>query len=188
MKRLSLSVLIILAFGAGFWTFLGGKSLKSNSEPELVGHMRNFLLSKNAAIAVSLPLLQPDKSEVPLTDWKGKVVLLNFWATWCAPCIREMPSLQRLAGTYPAKEFAVIALSQDSQGWTKIKPFLQKHRLERLPVYADPGLALGRKFGIRALPTTVILGRSGKEMGRLVGHAEWDSQDARNLIDFYLSR
>jgi len=187
VPRISLYVFIAIAAGAVLWAVFGGKSSKINGEPPLSGWMENFVPVAERSEPVPLTLQKQDNSSVALDDWRGKIVLLNFWATWCSPCIREMPSILRLSEKLGGDDFAVIALSQDIRGWEKIAPFLAKHDLAGLPVYADPGIKGTRLFRVKAMPTTILLDRKGREIGRLAGHAEWDSGEALALIRHYLA-
>lgn len=107
----------------------------------------------------------------------GKIVIVNFWATWCAPCIKEMPSLERLAARLPAEKFVVIVVSQDKGGASKAKPFLDRIGVRSLPLYVDPNGRLSRELGVRGLPTTVVIARDGTVVGKLEGAAEWDAND-----------
>lgn len=112
-----------------------------------------------------------------LADHAGKVVVLNFWATWCAPCVRELPSLDRLAAALPRENFAVLALSTDRGGDKKAGPFLEKLEIERLAADLDPKSALARALGLRGLPTTFVIDPDGKVVAKLEGIAEWDSPE-----------
>ncbi len=150
------------------------------------GWMQNFSFASPTARAPDTPFLDRDGRSYTLEDFGGKVVLVNFWATWCAPCRREMPSLLRLSDRLAGTDLTVLALSQDRHGWDRIASFLETHGLERLAVYRDPRGATARAAGVRALPTTLLVGRDGREVGRLVGHAEWDSEEAVTLIERYL--
>lgn len=123
---------------------------------------------------------------VKLSDFRGKVVLLNFWATWCGPCVRELPDLDRLQTELGGPEFQVIALSSDRKGPDVVAPFLAKLGVEQLAAYNDPRATVQRAFKVVGLPTTVLLDADGRELGRLVGPAEWHSEDAKRLIRHFL--
>ena len=109
-------------------------------------------------------------------DFAGQGLVLNFWATWCPPCVAEMPSLARLQAAVRAERVAVLPLSSDRGGRAQVADFYARIRLEGLGIWLDPRGAAARAFGVRALPTTVILDRAGQEVARLEGPAEWDSR------------
>jgi thiol-disulfide isomerase/thioredoxin len=125
--------------------------------------------------------------KVRLTDLKGHPLLINFWATWCGPCISEMPALDALAAERAGTPLMIMAVSEDRKGESVVAPFLKKLRLTSLPIYLDPETKALAAFGSDALPTTVLIDRNGREIGRLMGAASWDSVAARRLIDRLLS-
>ncbi|HFQ16029.1 MAG TPA: TlpA family protein disulfide reductase [Rhodobacteraceae bacterium] len=118
-----------------------------------------------------------------LDEWRGKVVLLNIWATWCPPCRAEMPTLNNLQKTLGSDDFEVIALSVDKGGPDVPRAFLKKTGSTALKVYNDKTISVRSKLGLRGYPTTLLIGRDGRELGRLAGPAEWDSAGARKLIE-----
>ena len=124
---------------------------------------------------------------VRLADLKGRPVLINFWATWCAPCVSEMPALEALAAERAGTPLVIMAVSEDRKGESVVAPFVQKLGLSKLPIYLDSGSEALRAFESDALPTTVLIDRRGREVGRLLGAASWDSVAARRLIDRLLS-
>ena len=117
-----------------------------------------------------------------LADWKGRVVLLNLWATWCAPCRKEMPQLESLQKELGSDKFEVVALSVDRTGIAGAKKFLDQIKVERLGVYADATARAGSALRAIGMPTTLLIDREGREIGRLIGPAEWDGADAKRLI------
>lgn len=119
---------------------------------------------------------------VKIADFAGKVVLLNFWATWCPPCRAEMPSIDALAGDIAGDDFAVVAMSTDRGGAEVAKQFFDDIRIENLNVYHDRSRDMGRQAGVLGLPVTLILDRQGREIARMHGDADWNSPDARALI------
>ena len=119
---------------------------------------------------------------ITLADYSGKVVLLNFWATWCPPCRAEMPSIDRLAGAMGGKDFAVISMSTDRGGVEKVAEFFKDIRVEHLKLMHDRSGNMGRQAGVLGLPVTLILDREGREIARLLGDADWDSPEATEIL------
>ena len=114
-----------------------------------------------------------DGTKVTLADYRGKPVLVNLWATWCAPCVAEMPALDGLAKA-KVGEMAVVGISQDLQGWEKVKPFLAKAKLQNMTILLDEEGALATTLGAPGLPFTVLYDAEGKEIWRVNGPREWD--------------
>jgi thiol-disulfide isomerase/thioredoxin len=125
---------------------------------------------------------------VRLADFEGRVVLLNFWATWCAPCIREMPTLDNLQAGLGDEGLAVLAVSIDGAGPEVIAPFAKRLKLEHLGLYHDPKGALFKAFAVASLPTTFLIDRQGRILGGLAGSAEWDTPEAVEFLRHYLRR
>lgn len=122
-----------------------------------------------------------------LEDWRGKVVLLNLWATWCAPCIREMPHLDRLKAALGSDKFDVLAISVDRGGPAKPRAFRERTKVKHLEFYQDPTAKLGFALKAIGMPVTLLLDAQGREIGRLVGPAEWDSAEAVRLIKAHIT-
>jgi thiol-disulfide isomerase/thioredoxin len=133
-----------------------------------------------------LTFFDAEGNEVRLADFQGEVVVLNLWATWCAPCRREMPSLDRLQARYGGDGLEVVALSLDRGDVAKIREFFEELGISHLAIYQDPKARASRELGAPGLPTTIVLDRAGQEVGRLLGPAEWDSDEAFALIDSIL--
>jgi thiol-disulfide isomerase/thioredoxin len=115
-----------------------------------------------------------DGTERTLADHQGEAVVLNLWATWCAPCVAEMPALDRLAGLLRDKRIRVLPLSSDRGGAAAVQRFFEGHGVTGLPVLLDPRGDAVRALGARGLPTTVLIGPDGRERGRVEGAASWD--------------
>jgi thiol-disulfide isomerase/thioredoxin len=122
---------------------------------------------------------------VALADFKGKLVLLNLWATWCQPCLKEMPSLEKLQGSREDK-LTVAAVSEDRGGKNVVEPFIAKLGLDKVKPYLDPKSAVGHAFSVRGLPTTLIIDSGGKVVGRVEGAAEWDSDKMATVLQPFL--
>ncbi len=121
-----------------------------------------------------------------LADFRGRAVLLNIWATWCVPCRKEMPSLDRLEGILGGKGFVVVPLSIDRDGVTVVKRFYQELGLEKLGIYLDPSGKGSRALAIPGVPTTLLIDRDGREAFRKMGAAEWDDPKIVALIQGYI--
>ena len=115
--------------------------------------------------------------DLRLSNFKGRVVLLNIWATWCPPCRREMPTLDRLQGMLGGKDFEVLALSIDRAGVQAVEAFFMEINIRHLTLYIDQSGAAMRKLAIVGLPTTLLIDREGREVWRYAGAAEWDSDE-----------
>ena len=157
------------------------------TEPPLRGMFKdNFSLLDPPTPAPDTAFLRGDGSAIRLADFAGQAVLLNFWATWCAPCVREMPALDRLQARLGDAGLAVVAVSADRSGVKAVEPFFQRTGLSHLAVYLDSKGALARSLGITGLPTSLLIDPEGRVVGGLEGPAEWDSEDAVALIRHYL--
>ena len=144
------------------------KKLNFHSEPKEVSQTR-FNLADG-------------KGKARLADFKGKYVLLNFWATWCAPCRREMPMLADLQSEFGGEDFMVLTIATGRNSPAGITKFFDEIEVTNLPRHTDPKQALAREMGIFGLPITLILNPEGMEIARLLGDAEWYSDSARAII------
>ena len=150
------------------------------------GQMAAFVFRKTPE---ELPLIKFQDAqgvERTLADWRGKVVLLNLWATWCIPCRKEMPALDRLQQALGSNKFEVVAISVDRTGVPGARKFLADTKAGALGLYADPTAKLAASLKAAGLPATLLIDASGREIGRLLGPAEWDSEDAKRLIQWAL--
>lgn len=116
-----------------------------------------------------------------LADFRGKIVLLNIWATWCVPCRKEMPTLDRLQSALGGAGFEVVALSIDRRMDT-VRKFFAEIGIQKLAMYLDSSAKATRELGAIGLPTTLLLDREGREIGRLIGPAEWDAPEITDVI------
>jgi thiol-disulfide isomerase/thioredoxin len=159
----------------------------ADGKPPLNGAMENFSLAETTMPAPDIKFKDAGGKQHNMSAWKGKVVLLNFWATWCAPCRREMPALDALQAAFADRNFEVIALSSDRKGLDAVKPFYEKIGIKNLKTYIDPTLKAQRAFRVIGLPTTVLIDAGGNIVGRMAGPAEWDNEDAQALIGHFLN-
>ena len=128
-----------------------------------------------------------DERAVRLSDYRGKVMLLNVWATWCQPCREEMPSLDRLQARLGGPDFEVVALSVDRDGLPAVKEFYLQFDIKRLRIYLDESERAASKLGVIAIPTTLLIDPQNREVARKFGAAEWDSPDMISAIRSHLS-
>lgn len=155
-------------------------------QPPLAGTVANFSLFDPVRPAPAGVFTDGDGNPVRLADFRGRVVLLNLWATWCVPCVLEMPALDRLQASLGGQTFTVLALSQDRDGIPAVVRFYEKYDFGNLGIYVDSEGGIGRALRVGALPTSVIIDRDGNMVGELVGAAEWDAPEAKALIRHYL--
>ena len=146
----------------------------------LDGDMKKLMLWDAPVDVPEAVLLDATDGEHALADYKGKWVVLNFWATWCAPCRREMPSLERLQAAMP--EIAVVPVATGRNAVEGIQRFFDEAGVTTLPILRDPTSDLAHAMGIMGLPVTVILNPEGQEVARLIGDAEWDSDSAKAVL------
>jgi thiol-disulfide isomerase/thioredoxin len=116
-----------------------------------------------------------------LADFAGKPTVVNLWATWCQPCLREMPSLARLQAKF-ADRLIVAAVSEDRAGGKLVNPFVAEHKLQDLKIYLDPKGDVARAFEVRGLPTSIVLDRAGRVVGKVEGPTEWDSDQMTAVL------
>ena len=139
--------------------------------------------SKGGTPAPAVAFQRPDGGQMRLSAFRGRPVLVNLWATWCGPCVVEMPSLDRLAAAQPDDGLQVIAISQDStDGRRKVTDFFAARNLPNLQPYLDAEMGLMFALGADTLPTTILYDSQGREVWRMVGMAEWQSERIARLL------
>ena len=144
---------------------------------------------------VSPPLQVPpiafkdrDSKSVTFEAFKGKVVLLNIWATWCGPCLRELPALDRLQKRFADREFVVLPISIDEGGLAVVKPYYQRLKLDNLGMYNDHRMALRSFFPLDVVPANFIIDREGMAVSFLRSYVNWDDPEVDDMVNFYLNR
>ena len=140
-----------------------------------------FIPAKPPQPAPEVGFTDMEGKPVKLADFKGKVLVLNLWATWCLPCLEEMPSLEQLQINIPDR-LVVIAVSEDRGGKTMVEPFVEKLGLKKVKIYLDPKSDVGHAFEVRGLPTSIVIGAEGKVLGKVEGAADWDSIEMRDAL------
>ncbi len=146
------------------------------------GKFANFTFFDEPRPVPEVRFTDGEGRDLSLDRFRGKVVLLNLWATWCAPCRREMPALDRLQARLGGDDFEVLALAVDRGGAAKVKAFLDELGIERLGLYVDSTTRALRALGAYGLPTTLLIDRAGNEVMRVIGATEWDGAEVVDLV------
>ncbi|MEM7506897.1 MAG: TlpA disulfide reductase family protein [Pseudomonadota bacterium] len=163
-------------------TASAASNIAASVEELKTGDMAKLVIHDTSFNPMDAPFTQGDGDQMTMADFAGKVVVINFWATWCPPCRAEMPSIDRLAGEVAGDDIAVIAVSTDKGDIGKIKKFFDEIDVQNLAIYRDKNSTLARQAGAAGLPVTLILDRQGREVGRVIGEAEWDSREAVAVV------
>jgi thiol-disulfide isomerase/thioredoxin len=173
-----------LVLSAALYVGCGETGNRETGTPALTpaGEVADFVPADAPKPVPDAAFKDAEGNEVRLSDFRGKTLLVNFWATWCAPCKVEMPSLDRLQAKLGGDRFAVVAISSDRAGKRAVDPYFDEAGLTALARYYDPSNAVGMAMGVAGLPMTVLIDAEGRELGRMLGDAEWDGPDALALI------
>ncbi len=162
------------------------KNTRLNIAPFRVGEMRTFKILRQPQSLSELQFKGKDGAGVKISNWRGRVVLLNLWATWCAPCRREMPALDRLQRDIGGNDFEVVPVSLDRGEAVKPTAFYKKNNITNLRIFVDSSTKIFETLKesklVFGLPTTILVGRDGCAIGTFRAAAEWDSEDAKQLI------
>ena len=148
----------------------------------------NFQPTTPPRAAPVQPFEPEDGRQRTLADLRGRGVVLNFWATWCAPCVREMPQLDRLSKMLAGDGIKVLALSEDRAGAPLVRKFFDVNGIKNLEILIDGGGKVMREAKLKGLPTTILIDRQGLEVGRVVGIAEWDAKETVEFLGRCLGR
>ena len=146
------------------------------------GDMRKLTFHAEPQAVSDTPFTAADGTEMTLADYSGQITVVNFWATWCAPCRAEMPSLAALQTEFGGDDFEVVTIATGRNPRPAMERFFDEIGVDNLPLHADPRQTLARGMGVLGLPITVILDRDGMEIARLQGDAHWDSDSAKAIV------
>jgi thiol-disulfide isomerase/thioredoxin len=133
----------------------------------------------------NMTVLDANQQGVPLGQYRGQPILLHLWASWCAPCVKEIPSLSRLQNDYAPRGLVLIPLSQDF-GPDKVKRFFRRNGIDNLPILLDPNSKIFQSLKTRGLPISILIDRNGREVRRFAGNTNWDAANIRAEIDALL--
>ena len=195
----ALGVSALIGFAAVYVTLGGsdnaapvtksGKSAPASQKGKgLGGDLTAFVTASPPVELTNVTFEDGNGAPMSLADFRGKTILLNLWATWCAPCKAEMPSLDRLEARLGSDTFQVVALAIDRKGRDAAQAFLNDTKSTNLKLYIDPTAKAGGALKVFGLPATILIDPKGREIGRLVGPAEWDSPAAIALIKKAIGR
>lgn len=145
------------------------------------GELAKLQISAGDRTAPTIPFEGRDR-KVTAADFKGKVLVLNLWATWCAPCIKELPSLDRLQGQFKTTDLEVVLLSQDTAGWPAVDKLWPSLKMQNVDSYLDIDMGYTNAFKTPGLPLTLIYDRKGKEVARIMKPVAWDGPEAKALL------
>ncbi|WP_101340156.1 TlpA family protein disulfide reductase [Cereibacter azotoformans] len=178
MLRLLFAVIYTaLTFGAN-----GAAAGPAEARTLLAGDMKKLVIHAEARPLPEVTLADLDEAPRSLSDWRGRWVVANFWATWCAPCREEMPTLDRLEAEMGGEGFSVVTVATGRNAVPGIRKFFEEAEVTHLPVLRDPKSALARQIGVMGLPVTLVLDPEGREVARLIGDADWDSPEAMAVL------
>ena len=146
------------------------------------GDMKKLVIHKAPRPALTRQFETKTGATLGMDRFAGKVTVVNFWATWCPPCRKEMPSIDRLRADIAGDDMEVVAIAIDRASVQKIEDFFLSIEASNLKIYRDPTLRLATEAGVLGMPITIILDREGREIARLQGEAEWDGPNAKDMI------
>ena len=159
--------------------------LISNSLTTEAKDIKNLVINKNFKKYADITFLNTKNELVELNDFKGNLVLLNFWATWCSPCKEEMPSLDKLQKHHKLDNLRIFAINVGKDNMEKALKFFQDLEIKNLDLYFDSPQTLAKKFQLRGIPTTILINKDGQEFARIIGSTDFSDQKFLDwLVDF----
>ena len=175
------------AFASLLLLILVGNSVLAEDNPGKTERVRlgEFIPASPPLPAPAVSFVDLAGNPASLSEFNGKVVLVNLWATWCEPCLREMPSLERMQSRL-GDQITVLAVSEDRGGSKTVEPFVGKLGLKSVKIYLDPKSAVERAFKVQGLPTSFLIDREGRVLGRVEGAAEWDKPKLLGILKSFL--
>ena len=148
-----------------------------------VGEMKKLILHERPKVVSEEVFYNSNNDPISLKSFSGRLTLVNFWATWCAPCLEEMPSLSNLQKIKGSEKFNVVTIATMRNSPKSVENFFNKNSIDNLTKYQDPKGKLARSLKIAGLPLTILLNKDNKEVARFIGDADWSSPYALKLID-----
>ena len=147
--------------------------------------LKNLVLLKNPKLYKDVIFMDINQKNVNLHDFKGKLIILNFWATWCAPCKEEMPSLDNLQSNIKLNNLKIFPINIGQEDISKSKFFFKELNIRNLDIYIDAPITLAKKLSLRGVPTTILFNKEGKEFARIIGSIDFNDEEFINWLKFY---
>jgi len=147
--------------------------------------LKNLILIKNPKLYEDVTFLDINQKNVNLDDFKGKLIILNFWATWCAPCKEEMPSLDNLQLNTKLNNLKIFPINIGQEDLSKSESFFKQLNIKNLDIYIDAPITLAKKFSLRGVPTTILFNKEGKEFARIMGSIDFNDKNFINWLKLY---
>ena len=151
--------------------------LITNSLASEISNIKNLVINKELKKYEDLTFLDSTKKQINLEDFKGNLILLNFWATWCAPCKEEMPSLDLLKNNSYLDNLKIFPINVGQENEEKAIDFFNELKIKNLDTYFDSSITLAKKFSLRGIPTTILLNKDGLEFARIVGSINFENEE-----------
>ncbi len=150
--------------------------LISNTFANETPNIKNLIINKELKEYTNLTFLDDQNNQLNLSNYNGNILLLNFWATWCAPCKEEMPSLDLLKSNKDLNNLKIFPVNVGQDNIKKAKKFFDDLDIKNLDLYFDENINLTKKFGLRGIPTSILLNKDGKEFARIIGSIDFNEQ------------
>ena len=147
--------------------------------------LKNLVLIKNPKSYENIIFIDMNQKNINLDDFKGKLLILNFWATWCAPCREEMPSLDSLQANTKLDNLKIFPINIGQEDRSKSKIFFEELNIKNLDIYIDAPITLAKKFSLRGVPTTILFNKEGKEFARIIGSTDFNNEGFINWLKLY---
>jgi|TARA_B110000444_G_scaffold86050_1_gene81341 thiol-disulfide isomerase/thioredoxin len=147
--------------------------------------IKNLILVKNPKIYEDVIFKDKNQKNVNLVDYKGKLLILNFWATWCAPCKEEMPSLDNLQANIDLNNLKIFPINIGQENLSKSELFFKELNIENLDIYFDSPITLAKKFSLRGVPTTILFNKEGKEFAKIIGSIDFNDKEFIDWLKSY---
>lgn len=188
-KLSSLATTVLLCFGlASAFSAQAYPGMQKKAEGEIQSSVDQINILPKPFPIEAVPFNDVNGNKVDFSQYRGQVVMINMWATWCPPCVRELPALDRFADKFDSKEFAVLPVSIDQHGKEQVQPFLQELGMPNFVTYYDKTQQLGQVFPLDTIPATFILNRQGELIAFVRTFVDWDDDKAVELINGFIQQ